>query len=162
MKRAIKWTGWAVLAALVVIQFVQPARTNPPSVAGASVFAQTKIPEDVRGVPRRACFDCHSNDTRWPWYSRVAPVSWVVVDDVNHGRKHVNFSEWQKLEPPKAGKRLEEGCDEVSQKGMPLRSYIWMHGDAELSDAERQRVCEWSRTERARLVGSIPPEAAKP
>jgi len=151
MKPVAKWLGWAIVAALVVIQFVQPARTNPPVAPEATIFAQTQMPEDVAGLLRRSCADCHSHETRWPWYSRVAPVSWVVVDDVNHARKHANFSTWQNLAPKDASKTVHEMCEEVSDQKMPLKSYVWMHREAALNEAERQRLCSWTKQEEARL-----------
>ena len=162
MTRKVKWVGWVLLAVVVGIQFVQPARTNPVGDVSESIYSQPALPADVAGILRRSCTDCHSNDTRWPWYSYVAPVSWMVVDDVNAGRKRVNFSAWQKLQTKKAKEGLEDLCDIVSEKGMPLRSYVWMHRETELSDAERKRLCEWTRQEQTRLAESVPLVPAKP
>src|SRR5687767_12229671 len=89
--------GLTALAVLVLaIQFVRPARTNPATDPAATLHAQTAVPPDVAAILERSCRDCHSNGTRWPWYSNVAPVSWWVIDHVNHGRSHFNFSEWAK------------------------------------------------------------------
>src|SRR5215472_9764406 len=83
-----------VLIALIGAQFVRVDRTNPPSKPGASLLALSSTPPHVRAILDRSCRDCHSNDTRWPWYSRVAPISWVLLQHVNAGRDRLNYSEW--------------------------------------------------------------------
>ena len=95
----------ALVAFLVVIQIFQPARTNPPAVPSRSLTAHVRVPEDVYSSLIRSCGDCHSNQTRWPWYSRVAPLSWVITDDVNEGRRHMNFEDWEALAGPQTGAR---------------------------------------------------------
>ena len=122
--------GAAVIA--VAIQFVRPARTNPASDPSAALAARVQVPADVAAILDRSCRDCHSNDTRWPWYTNVAPVSWWVIDHVNHGRSHFNFSEWAKYNSEEQQKLLKQAC-ELSRKGeMPLPSYLLMH-DAAMS-----------------------------
>ena len=91
----VKMVLLALAAFLVAIQFFQPQRTNPPTVPSRQVWAHVQVPPEAQNVLKRACSDCHSNQTVWPWYSRVAPISWVVVDDVNAGRRHVNFDDWE-------------------------------------------------------------------
>ena len=76
------------------MQLVRPARTNPPTDRPRTLFARVTVSAADRRGAERACRDCHSNDTRWPWYSNVAPVSWFVIDHVNHGRSHFNYSDW--------------------------------------------------------------------
>lgn len=120
----------AVLVVLIVLQLVPYGRshTNPPTTA--SVTWDSKTTEDlVRG----ACFDCHSNDTHWPWYSHVAPVSWLVQSDVDEGREHINFSTG-KLD------HLHEATEEVREGGMPPWFYRPLHSRANLSDAEKESL----------------------
>jgi mono/diheme cytochrome c family protein len=129
----IKVFAW-LLAAFVLIQFVPFGRdhTNPPT---------TKEPAwdspETRALFRRACFDCHSNETTWLWYSHVAPVSWLVQRDVNGGRSHLNFTEWDK--PQKHAKDIAEV---VKAGDMPPWFYVPMHPDAKLSDAEKQALID--------------------
>jgi len=94
---------------------------------------------------RRACYDCHSNETQWPWYARVAPVSWLVVRDVNRGRKHINFSSWDKYsDDPETAIRKLRNLDKVMHNGtMPLWYYLPEHPDARLSDADREVLEDW-------------------
>ena len=91
-----KYASVAVLCVAAGIQFVRPARTNPPTDPTATLLTRVHVPADVGAILERACRDCHSNDTKWPWYSNVAPVSWFVINHGNHGRSHFNYSEWAK------------------------------------------------------------------
>ncbi|HXE91429.1 MAG TPA: heme-binding domain-containing protein [Terriglobales bacterium] len=145
----------------VVAQLIRPERTNPASDPARAVHARLAVPAEVSAVFERACRDCHSNQTRWPWYSHVAPVSWLVVDDVNHGRRHVNLSEWASYGHTEADEILDEICEEISDGGMPLRSYRWMHPEARLSQADVRLLCDWSRKQRQRLAESVAQPPAK-
>lgn len=138
LTRWLRWIGLALLVAFVAIQFFGEERTNPP------VTSEIQAPEDVQAILRRSCYDCHSNQTRWPWYSRVAPASWYVVDHVNHARSDLNFSEWPTFDLEEQEHLLEEIGEEVEEGGMPLKSYLLIHRDARLSDQERVRLLEWA------------------
>jgi Haem-binding domain len=140
-------TKYAVVTLVVVgfgIQFVRPARTNPTTHPVAALAAHVRVPPDVAAILDRACRDCHSNDTRWPWYSNVAPVSWWVIDHVNHGRSHFNYSEWAKYPPDEVAKLLEGSCELARKGAMPLPSYLWMHRNARLSAEDVDAVCQWT------------------
>ncbi len=144
--------AFAAMALILVMQLIRPARTNPVVQQTRSYKAHLSVTPEVARVLERSCSDCHSNHTVWPWYSNVAPLSWIVIDDVNHGRRHLNLSDWAPEDP---GKLLEDICEEVSTGGMPLLSYVWTHREARLSEAERKMICAWTATERQRLV-SLP------
>lgn len=131
--------GLIVVAVVVLgIQLVPVAHTNPPEAA------PLKAPADVMKVLNRACADCHSHRTRWPWYSRVAPVSWLVVSDVSEAREHVNLSTWGSLDPKRQAHHREEMGNEVSDGDMPLLTYRLMHPAARLSDADRAVLRRWA------------------
>jgi hypothetical protein len=130
----------------IVIQFLPaPAKSNPPVDPARTFKAVMKPPAEVDAIVQRACMDCHSNETKWPWYADVAPVSWPVRHHVEDGRRHLNFSEW--LKPGEANfsdwNTLEDICATVRDKTMPLPRYDWMHPEAKLTDADRQAVCGW-------------------
>ena len=101
----------------------------------------------------RACFDCHSNATVWPWYSHVAPVSWLLADDVKKGRKEVNFSEWGGYTQKRKLRKLKEICDQVKEGDMPLKKYVPLHPASKLSDADRAAICDWAKAEAKREGG---------
>lgn len=146
--RLLKWSVVAAAALLFAAQFVRPARTNPPVAASREMAAHVRVTPQVGAILERSCNDCHSNRTAWPWYSRVAPVSWFVVEHVNEGRRDLNFSEWPRRESPELLKMI---CHEVKTGFMPLDSYTLLHADARLSPADVRTLCDWAAAESERL-----------
>ena len=146
-KRIAKWTIAVLVIALLVIQVVPVDRTNPP--------VETEVPAaaEVREVLRRACYDCHSNETVWPWYSRIAPVSWLVAHDVHEGREELNFSTWNRLTTRDQVKALHESWEKVEEGEMPLWFYLPAHPEARLSSQDRSVLHAWSLS-----MGSAVPE----
>lgn len=126
---------------LAAIQAVRPARVNPPIDNSQTVRSL------ITGQPRamaaidRSCGDCHSNETTWPWYSSVAPVSWLIAHDVNEGRAELNFSEWGNYSPEKRAKLLKKSCEEAREGEMPLAIYTWLHPAAKPSATDIAELC---------------------
>jgi hypothetical protein len=137
----MKNVGIAVLLLLGAIQFVRPARTNPLSDPAASFGAAAKPSPEVAAILERSCKDCHSHNTVWPWYSRIAPVSWLVASDIKDGRRHLNLSEWSLYSPEKARTRIKEMCSEVKGGDMPLWIYTLVHRSAKLSPEDVTAIC---------------------
>ncbi len=129
-----------LVAALVVAQAFRINKTNPP------VHSEIAAEPTVKPLLKRACYDCHSNETVWPWYSNVAPVSWLIASDVNEGRQKVNFSEWRSYSTDVQNKKLEKIVEELQEGGMPPWYYSMMHRDSRLSPEERDRVKSWTTT----------------
>jgi len=125
---------------LVAMQLVPLSRTNPP-VEGALA-----APPEVQAILDRSCMDCHSHATRWPWYAWAAPVSWLVVYDVHHGRDHVNFSRWSSYSAKQQRHKLDEMVEMVEDGEMPLTPYLWLHREAELSQADRELLVSFAET----------------
>jgi Haem-binding domain len=150
-----KALGLAVLVPAVAIQFLPIGnRQNPPIQAERSYERHLQLNGEIHAMMRRACLDCHSNETRWPWYSSVAPLSWVISGDVERGRKVLNFSEWS----VQAGRRPEIGasmlmaaCAATKTGRMPRFPYGMLHPDAKLSPEEVQTFCAWTNSETQRL-----------
>jgi len=140
--RIARWALTLFLVAFIGIQFVRPERANPPTPAAASLQATT--PPDINALLDRSCRDCHSNESRWPWYSYVAPASWLVVGDVNHAREHFNFSEWTSYPPDEQDKFLGAMCNLTQRGRMPLSQYLLIHRGAKLSAADVQALCAWT------------------
>lgn len=133
---ALKSKILLVLAvAAVAIQFKTVERTNP------EVVSDFDGPPEIEAILRRSCYDCHSNETVWPWYAHVAPMSWLLAEHVGDGRKHLNFSEWDEEE---AWESLPEIGEEVAEGKMPLRGYLLLHRDAKLSEADRAALMAWT------------------
>ena len=139
----LRGTAYALALVAVGIQFVRPARTNPPTDQAQTMFARARVPQATAAVLERACRDCHSNDTRWPWYSNVAPVSWFVIEHVNHGRSHFNYSDWTKYDAKEAAKLIKNSCDLARKGEMPLPSYVRMHSETRLTPQDVDALCNW-------------------
>ena len=144
MRRALKLTVLLLALAFASIQFVRPARTNPASDPARSLGAVEPIPAPVAAILDRSCRDCHSNETRWPWYSHVAPISWFVIDHVDHGRTHFNYSDWAGYDRTRQGSLREGSCELARSRAMPMPSYLRMHRTARLTPADIDTLCTWA------------------
>ena len=127
----------------VGLQFTNPARTNPPVVN--DLAATNPPPAEITALLRAACYDCHSHETKWPLYSRIAPSSWLVVGDVNEGREHLNFSDWP-TDPDRAAKKLDRINEVLGYKEMPPTKYTLLHPEARLTEAQFKKLVDWSDT----------------
>ncbi|HET9482018.1 MAG TPA: heme-binding domain-containing protein [Candidatus Polarisedimenticolia bacterium] len=145
MKRLIVRMGVTILALVAAIQLIRPQRDNPATVAGRAIENHVPMTLRAHAVFERACRDCHTSRTRWPWYSHVAPASWIVAEHVNHARSHLNVSEWGAYATPDARARLEGMCKLAREGSMPLPSYLWLHRDARLSGQDVEDLCAWTR-----------------
>jgi hypothetical protein len=148
--------GRLVLLGLVTIaaaaQAVQPNRTNPTVEPGRTVFDHLIVSGEVAAILRRSCWDCHSHETRWPWYAYVAPVSWWIASDVREARDHMNLTDWAAYSREDSALKLGKMCEEVREGRMPLRGYRLLHPRAGLSRAEVDTLCAWTRRETDRLL----------
>lgn len=148
MKKILKIAAIVLVLALIVAQFIQPDRTNPPVNAAETLEASAAVPEDVKNVFARACADCHTNNTSYPWYAKVSPVSWWMQNHINEGRHELNLSVWATYNDRRKNKKLDEICEQVRSREMPLPSYLWIHRDAKLSDNEINLLCSWTESMR--------------
>jgi hypothetical protein len=124
---------------VAALQLVPVDRANPP------VASDLPAPAPVAEILRRSCYDCHSHETRWPWYAWVAPASWKVAYDVGEARAELNFSTWRSYRPDKRARLLEDVLEEIEEGSMPPRSYALLHPDAPLSAEERETLRAWIR-----------------
>ena len=138
MRRLLVASGLTLFGLALAIQLVPVERSNP------RVTADLDAPPAVDAVLRASCYDCHSNETRWPWYSRVAPVSWLVAHDVEEARDRLNFSLWGTYERKRQQRLAEKIREEVEEGEMPLEMYLLAHGDARLSEDDRAVLAAWS------------------
>ena len=152
MLKVLKAVSALLLLLLVGAQFVRPERVNPPAAAGQSLEEHARVTPEVAGVLKRSCMDCHSNRTDWPWYSNVAPASWFVIDHVNHGRRHLNFSRWGEYSRRDRIELLDGICATTKGGSMPLDSYTLVHRSARLAPRDWQTLCTWASKEQDRLV----------
>ena len=127
-----------LVALAILSQLIPLDRSNPP------VTSELETPQEINKIFLRSCFDCHSNETVWPWYSWVAPVSWLVVNDVLEGREHLNFSTWGDYPADKQRKLRKEIWESVSEVEMPPFQYFPTHPEARLSDKDKDVILGWA------------------
>lgn len=139
MKKTVIFT----LILLIALQFIQIDRTNP--AVDESIALHTE--ESVQNILKSGCYDCHSNETKWPTYSYVAPVSFFVASHVKKGRKALNFSQWKDIDPEIKKKRLERAIMTVNNGRMALPSYLLAHDDAKLSKENKEILIKWFEKE---------------
>lgn len=131
-----------------------PRPVNPPVHTEQTIGVRSRLPPGVHAALAVSCFDCHSDQTRWPWYSSVFPVSLLLQRHVANARGQMNFSQWETYNPFDRADLLEGVCRKITARDMPLPSYLRLHPDAALSDAQIDMVCRWTRAEVDRLVGA--------
>jgi uncharacterized membrane protein len=144
----VKKAGLATAFLLLAIQLIPVNRTNPVVDPPKTIYASQAVPEDVKAVFERSCRNCHSNETEWPWYSYVAPLSWVVAHDVHQARKTMNLSEWGSYSAQRKEDKLEEICEQLNNGDMPDRKYAIFHRSARITADERNVVCQWTEDAR--------------
>ena len=120
--------------------------------ADGQLLSGARVPPQVLATLKRSCGDCHSEATRYPWYSYVFPVSWLIFSDVTSGREHLNFSRWEQYSAIRRQRRLSEIANQVQDGGMPLFQYTLIHRDAKLSRADVAAIFQWTQEERARII----------
>jgi len=149
MKKRWTWILGGLVVIFIGLQFTNPSRTNPPVVQ--DFLAAENPPPAVAAMFRGACYDCHSFETKWPWYSQIAPVSWLIANDVRGGRLHLNFSDWPAGDPERAAKRLANASEELGYSEMPPAKYQAIHPEARMTADQRQQLIQWLDQEAKRL-----------
>jgi hypothetical protein len=151
VKKRLKWILLVVVAAFGALQLTNMGRTNPTVVPGHDVFSKNPPPPEIAAMLRSACYDCHSYETRWPWYGHVAPVTWWLDSHVRDARERLNFSEWPHDDAQKAAKKWHYVGDSVRDGDMPLASYAKIHKAARLTEQQRTLLADWADKEADRL-----------
>ena len=151
LRKIFKIAVIVLLLGFAALQFVRPDFTNPPVVEAESLLASATVPPDVHQVLVRSCYDCHSHETKYPWYSKVSPLNWFLADHIADGRRELNFSHWNTYTEAKKAKKLDEICEVVRAAEMPLPSYLWIHRDATLASEDSEGICRWTSDETGRL-----------
>lgn len=144
--RKLRWALGALILVVALAQPVQPERINPTSDPAAAFESVVKPMPHGASVIARSCRNCHSNETVWPWYSAVAPVSWLVTRDVREGRAHLNFSQWNIYGPEMSRVRMKAICEEVIQGNMPPKYYTPLHRNARLAADDVGALCGLGRS----------------
>jgi cbb3-type cytochrome oxidase cytochrome c subunit len=150
-KLSLKRIGIAFIVLFIVIQVFRINKTITPVNEQTDFMAVTQTNPEVATILKNACYDCHSNQPTYPWYTSVAPVSWWIKNHINEGSKHLNFSIWQTYTVKRKDHKLEECVEMIEEGEMPMNSYTWMHQEAKLTDAQKQLLIDWFKAEKAKL-----------
>jgi hypothetical protein len=160
MRKTLTWIGISLVTLFLAAQLYQPERTNPPVDETLTIFSTLNVPADVKAILDRSCTDCHTNSTSWPWYSYVAPTSWLTARDVKKGRASMNLSVWGTYRKTRQAGKLDNIVEQLAEDKMPLKPYRMMHPGSVLSKQEIDLVTHWAERERERL--SEPDSTAEP
>ncbi|WP_298511449.1 heme-binding domain-containing protein [uncultured Kordia sp.] len=153
--KILKKIAVLALIVLVILQFFGPER-NEGDITDLEPFIQeTNMPSSVAATLKVACYDCHSSNTRYPWYSNIEPISYWMAEHIEHGKDELNFSEWSSYTAKRKDHKLEEIIEEIEEGHMPLPSYLWTHSDAELSETQIKEIDAWVKEARAFLALQI-------
>jgi len=145
-----------LLVVLIAIQFIRPKKNASPGVQANYIGNKYTVPDDVKQILAKACNDCHSNNTRYPWYSKIQPVAWWLNDHIKDGKKAINFDEYTDKRLRFQYHKMEEVEDMVKEGKMPLKSYLWIHKDAKLTADEKQKIFNWTNSVRDTLEAQYP------
>lgn len=143
MKKKWKITIGIWVSIFIIIQFSKIDKTNPPENASLTFQQIEKPPAQIMAMLEMSCYDCHSHQSKYPWYSNIAPVSWMLQDHIEEGREHLNFSIWGNYSEKERAELLEEAAEEIEEGKMPLNNYLWMHAEAKLSPAQKTILVGW-------------------
>jgi hypothetical protein len=141
MRRHIKFFGIGLILVMAAAQLVQPETKNPAVNPARRLWNDHSMDPQVKEITQRACGNCHSYETKWPWYAKLSPVSWFLARHVEQGRAKLNFDDWS---PAAAADQLQEIYDSIAKKKMPLSSYLLMHPEARLSENDRDLLLAWA------------------
>jgi hypothetical protein len=156
----LKKIGITLIVALVVIQFFRPERNDSNDLT-YDISTKYEVPEEVNEILRVSCNDCHSNNTVYPWYANVQPVAWWLNDHVQDGKRHLNFSEFTNRPIAIQNHKWEETVEMVEEKEMPLKDYTYfgLHPEANLTDAQRETLVKWAKSQMAYLAATYPADS---
>lgn len=153
MNKFIRYFLLLALAALVIIQFIRPEKNNGGYESVMAFEKETTPSLEVAELLKTNCYDCHSNQTQYPWYAEIAPFSFWLDEHIEHGKGHFNVSEWDTYSAKKKDHKLEELIEFVEEGEMPLDSYTWLHGD--LSEDETKLILQWAGLTRLKYKNKL-------
>lgn len=144
-----------VLIVFVGMQFYRPEKNTSTGKHTAIFLAETNPSKEVTAILKESCYDCHSNNTNYPWYNNVAPFSYWLADYIKGGKRHLNFSDWETYEIKKRDHKLEELIELVDEGVMPLKEYTWTHSEAKLGEEQRKALLQWAEKTRVSYQSSL-------
>jgi hypothetical protein len=151
MRRSVKIAG-ALLVALLLLQFFQPDKNNNPVDPELDMLILTSPSEEIASMLKNACYDCHSGQTVYPWYSKISPVSWYLQKHIHDGKEEMNYSDFGSLDKVEKIGALSKACDVVDAGTMPLQSYGLIHKDARFTQEQKEAFCSWTEEEALKMM----------
>ena len=161
IKSIVKKVFIVLLIALVIIQFFHPAKNISTAVTEKDITRMYTVPDSVQQILKKACYDCHSNNTRYPWYFNIQPVAWWMNSHINDAKGELNFSEFSNRTLEKQAKKLKKIAKEVQEGGMPMNYYTWEHKDAVLTDREKNILIDWANGLSQQISSQLPPQKSE-
>ncbi len=149
--KLIKKIAWALLAVFVVIQFIQPAHNKSNGISATDISGVVNIPDSVQAVLKNACYDCHSNNTIYPWYVNIQPMGWLMAKHIKDGKAQLNFNEFGSYSARRQQSKLKSIASQVKDGNMPLSSYTWMHKNARLGKKGKALIMDWAQQTKGSL-----------
>ena len=150
---------FALLIALIIIQFIHPAKNISKSVQPNNITKSFSVPADVKTILDKACMDCHSNNTRYPWYSKIQPVDWWMTHHIDEGKRGLNFDEYTNRSLRFQFHKMEDIEEQLKEGEMPINSYTWIHKDAILTAQEKSTLINWSEEIRNEMKAKYPADS---
>jgi hypothetical protein len=141
--KVVKKIALVLLVAFVGIQFIPTEHNQSDSVPSTDFMLVNNVPENIQKKLQVSCYDCHSNNTRYPWYNKIQPVAWFLEDHIKEGKAELNFNEWDSLSNRRKVSKLKSIISQIEDDKMPLSSYTLIHRDATFSDTEKQELIQW-------------------
>lgn len=151
LRKILKWSVIIVASLFIIAQLLPTGLGNSPVDPSRTIEARLQVPAPVESILTRSCNDCHTQQTRMPWYSHVAPASWLLASHVRDGRHSMNLSDWASYDSEEQDIFLQNICRLTRRGAMPISSYLYIHRDAKLSPADVQTLCDWTNAERDKL-----------
>lgn len=161
MRRIIRIVLIILLVAFIVIQFIRPQKNSGAEIPENQITVKYNIPENVQQILKVSCYNCHSNTTHYPWYSKVQPVAWFLNDHIVEGKRELNFSTFSTSPAMRRYKKFKEIGEQVKAGKMPLYSYTLLHRNAALSDREKLVIENWAANSMKEMEAQYPPDSLK-
>ena len=159
LKKILKRVFQVLVLAFIVIQFFRPTKNKTEGISNNDITKLYAVPQDVQNILKTSCYDCHSNNTVYPWYSYIQPVAWWLDGHIKDGKKDLNFSEFGSYRIRRQYKKLEEINELVKKDKMPLDSYLWIHKNAKLNDQQKLTLANWVVAVRDTIKATYPPDS---
>jgi hypothetical protein len=159
LKKILKRTFQILLLAFIIIQFIRPAKNKSEGVSNNDISKVYSVPEDVQTILKTSCYDCHSNNTVYPWYANIQPAAWWLNDHIQEGKRELNFSEFASYRIGRQYRKLDEINEQVKEGEMPLDSYLWIHTNAKLDDKQKLTLAKWVTSVRDTIKANYPADS---